>query len=341
VISIRRYLNGGGAGDRENVAESGETLLPLVEVLIQGIERYSVEGAPGELTRLRSSTRQILTALAAGAAQEEVLRLAAHAIEALKDHNERAVEHLLLPVIELQAKVKLLAEAITAVGSNSGESIRKLQLIKGQLLATLDVRDIRSLKARLSQYLDGVLAEAERQRNETNRAAEQMRYASQRRNPVGVAREVPVVDAATGFPPRAQAEDTIAQCCEEEAIAFVVIMVINQVETVNQSFGGQFGDVVLRRFATFLREQLPGIDELFRWSGPTVVALMRRKSAPEVRSVIEPLLAQRLFVRNVNPDVQVPVSAHWTVLPLMASPRLLFHKMDSFAGIEHSAGLGG
>jgi hypothetical protein len=65
-----------------------------------------------------------------------------------------------------------------------------------------------------------------------------------------------------------------------------------------------------------------------------MVVLMRRKNVLEVRGVVEPILLQRLFVKSVTPAVQVPVSTHWTVLPLMASPRLLFHKMDSFAGIE-------
>ena len=143
----------------------------------------------------------------------------------------------------------------------------------------------------------------------------------------------PPVDAATGLPTRAQAEEAIAQCCQDEVGVFVAIMVINQVETLNRSLGGHSGDVILQRFAGFVREQLPRIDRVFRWSGPTVVALLRRRSAPDVRSVIEPLLLQRLTVRIGNPDVQVPISARWTVLPLMASPRLLFRKMDVFAGV--------
>jgi GGDEF domain-containing protein len=218
------------------------------------------------------------------------------------------------------------------VSSSSSENIRRLQEMKGKLLSTVDVKEVRSLRDRMSTYLDGVLAEAQRQRSELDRAAEHLNRPSQPLNAPGFAGEAPITDTATGLPARAQAEEAIAQCCQDEAAAFVAIMVINQVQTLNRSLGGQSGDLILQRFATFVRQELPGIDQVFRWSGPTIVALLRRRTALDVRSVIEPLLLQRLTVRIANPDMQVPISARWTVLPLMASPRLLFHKMDSFAG---------
>ena len=322
MISIRRYLQ----ADQK----TGATLRPLVQLLIEGIEKHSVEGAPGELAHLQESARRMLDALESGAPLTELLDLGTSAMDALKQHNLHVVEYLRGKDVELQAKVRLLTDCITSVSSSSSENMRRLGQIKSQLLSTLDVKQIHSARERLSRCLDNVLVEAERQRSEIDRAAEQVNRPSQRLNVPGDAGEA---DAATGLPARAQAEEAIAQCCQDEAAAFVAIMVINQVETLNRSLGGQSGDVILQRFAGFVRQQLPSIDQVFRWSGPTVVALLRRRSAREVRSVIEPLLLQRLTVKIVNPDVQVPVSARWTVLPLMASPRLLFHKMDVFAGM--------
>jgi len=343
VISIRRYLQASGQTEDRQAAETTiqdrpteETLVSLIRLLIEGIERHSVEGAPGKLALLCEATQPVIAALVTGAPQDELMGRAARAVDAMKQHNQEAVEYLQSPVAELQAKVRMLTDAILAVGSSSSESIRRLQEVKGQLVAAVDVREIRTLKGRLCQYLDGVLVEAERQRAETDRAAAQLHRAIPPVSQVRSAGEALAVDAVTGFPPRNEAEDAIAQCCQDEVSAFVVIVVINQVEALNQSLGGQFGDVILQRFATFFREQLPSADQLFRWTGPAMVVLMRRKNALEVRGVVEPILLQRLFVKSVTPAVQVPVSTHWTVLPLMASPRLLFHKMDSFAGIEHA-----
>jgi GGDEF domain-containing protein len=113
-------------------------------------------------------------------------------------------------------------------------------------------------------------------------------------------------------------------------------MAINQLQTLNRSFGVHIGDAILQRFAAVVREQLPAIDQLFRWSGPTVVSLVRRRSAHEVRGAIQPILARSLGYKlsTFGGDVHVPISSRWIVLPLMASPRLLFHKIDSFASSE-------
>ena len=323
MISIRSYLQ----ADRQ----TENALLQLVQVLLDGIERHSIEGAPEELANLKGTTRRVIEALEAHESPDEPLARAALAMDTLKQHNERAVEYLRRPVAELQAKIKLLTAAITSVSSASSENIQRLEKIKSQMLSSVEVKDIRSLRKLLSDCLDGVLAEAERQRAQSDQAAEELHRSFPRANPNMTGGEASSLDPVTGFPTRAAAEEIIAQACQDEAPAFIVVMVINQLETVNRSFGRHVGDAILQRFGTFMRQQLPAVDQLFRWGGPTVVAVVRRKKALDVRTAVEPLLVQRLTVKTGTPDVQVPISARWTVLPLMASPRLLFHKMDSFA----------
>jgi GGDEF domain-containing protein len=325
VISIRRYLQQDQKGE--------DPLLPLVRILLEGIGNHAVEGAPGE-SALRESTQRVLAALELQTPPAELLTLGANAIDALREHNLSAAEHHRYPIAELQAKVRLLTDAVTSISSSSPENVRRLEQIKGQLLSTMKVKEIHSLRERLSQYLDEVLTEAERRRSELDRIAEELNRPSRRPNATVRAEGAAAMDATTGLPARAMAEDAIAECCQEGADAFVAIMVINQVQTINRGIGVASGDLMLQRFAAFIRQQLPGIDRVFRWSGPTVVALLRRRSALDVRCVIQPLLLQRLTVKIGTPDVQVPISARWTVLPLMTSPRLLFHKMDSFAGID-------
>jgi GGDEF domain-containing protein len=276
-----------------------------------------------------------MAALESGAPPGELLEHAARAMNALKQHNQEVLECLRRPVVELQLKVKLLTAAITSISSASDATISRLRQIKGQLVSTVSAREIHSLKIRLSECLDGVLAEAERQRKESDRAAEDLnRSAVEPLNRAGT-RDL-ATDPATGFPPRDWAEEAIARACQDEAPAFVVVMAINQLQTLNRSFGVHIGDAILQRFAAVVREQLPAIDQLFRWSGPTVVSLVRRRSAHEVRGAIQPILARSLGYKlsTFGGDVHVPISSRWIVLPLMASPRLLFHKIDSFASSE-------
>jgi GGDEF domain-containing protein len=324
VISIKRYMRVDGKAD--------DTLLRLVHLLMEGIERHSVEGAPEELARLREGTRRVVEAIESAVPPDELLELGAGAMDALKQYNEHVAEHLRGPIAELRAKVRLLTDAITAISGSSSENIQRLQEIKGRLLSPLDPRDIRSMRMKLSQCLDGVLAEAERQRAESDRAAEQLNRRGI--NPPNAGAEDSPIDPETGLPTRDQAEEVIAQACQDGDPAFVAVMALNQMQTINRSLGRQFGDMILLRFATFVRRQLPVVHQAFRWSGPTVVALVRSRSMLEARATMEPILSQRLSVRTADNDVQVPISTRWTLLPLTASPRLLFHKMDSFANPE-------
>ncbi len=329
MISFKPYLQ----GDRKNE----KALIQVAELLIDGIEKHAVESASGESARLGESMRQVLSAIESGTScpPEELVGHTTRAMDALQQYNQNAVEYLRRPIAELQAKVKILTAAITAVSSTSEENIGRLRQIRGQLLSTVGVKEIHLLRTHLAECLDGVLAEAQRQRTESDRAAEQLnRSASQPlRASAGGDPALPATDPATGLPTREWAEDVIAKACQDEAPAFVVVMAINQAQTLNRNFGAEFSDVILQRFAAFVREQLPPIDQLFRWSGPTIVSLVRRTSPHEVRGAIQPLLAKKLghTVSTVTGDVHVPISARWTVLPLMASPRLLFHKIDNFA----------
>ena len=188
----------------------------------------------------------------------------------------------------------------------------------------------------MSECLDRVLVEAQRQQAESALVAGQLhRRAAPAGEPEGATAAPAEVDPTTGLPSRAQGEDAIAQACQSEDNAFVVVMVVNRMQAVNQSFGDHVGDAVLARFSGFVRQQLLPVDQVFRWSAPAVAALVRRGSADRVRSEVGALLAQKLEhpVSTPSRTVQLPISARWTVLPLSASPRLLFRKMDSFADL--------
>jgi GGDEF domain-containing protein len=330
VISIRKYLQ----ADRR----IEDTLAQLAQLLIDGMDRHAVEAAPGELDRLRETTQPLLAGLESNPVPDDLLEQAALAMEALHQYNQNAVEYLRRPIAELQAKVRMLTAAITAVSSTSHENIRRLREIKSQMLLSIGVKEIRSLRGRLYECLDGVLAAAERQREETDRATEHLhRTSSSPAHLPDAGQPAAALDPATGLAARDRAEDAIAQACQNADPAYVVVMVINQVQTLSRSFGDQFGDGILRRFAGFVRREFLPADEVFRWSGPTVVALVRRSATLDtVRFAMDSLLAKKVehTASTGTRDVQVPISARWTVLPLMASPRLLFHKMDSFAGLE-------
>jgi GGDEF domain-containing protein len=311
-------------------SQTEDTLHQVVRMLVEGIECHAVKGPPEEIVRLHQATRRVLETLGETlgrrAPADDLLNHVTSALDVLKQYNERAVG-------ELELKVRLLTDAIASVSSTSSENIRRLQQIKSQMSSSLGVKEIRSLRMLLSECVDGVLAEAEHQRAQSDQAGEQLNR-TYRLNPPESGGPEPATDPTTGFQVRVHAEEVIAQACQDQCTVFAVVMVINQIQNVNRSLGREVGDAMLQRFAGFMREHLPAVDLLFRWSGPTVVAILRRRSMLAVRAAVEPLLVQRLTVKADLSDVQVPISSRWTVLPVTQPSDALFQKIDCFADSE-------
>jgi GGDEF domain-containing protein len=326
VISIRKYLQ----ADRQ----AEESLAQLCRVLLAGMEQSAAQSESAESTRVLESTQSVLAGMDAGVPTAELLENASRTVAAFQQHHCHVVEQAQWPVADLRAQVKVLTAAITEVSSSSHENIRRLQQIKDKVLSVMDVKELRTLRSRLGECLDSILVAAEHQRAETARAVEQVnRSLLPAVQPSGAPDAQEPVDPATGLPPRAHAEDAIAQACQNGIPAFVVLMVVNRVHALNQSFGDDLGDGILKRFSGFVRQQLPVVDQVFRWTGPALAVLVRRNSTVDtVRAEIDSLLAQKLehTLTTISRTVQIPISARWTVMPLVASPRLLFHKMDSF-----------
>jgi GGDEF domain-containing protein len=99
-------------------------------------------------------------------------------------------------------------------------------------------------------------------------------------------------------------------------------------------FGQEAGDEILVKFVHTVRDKLQTGDRLFRWSGPTFLALLPRSDGLErTRGEIGRLMEARLehTIQTPSRSMMVPVTARWTVFPMMAAPRLFYQRIDNFA----------
>jgi GGDEF domain-containing protein len=82
-----------------------------------------------------------------------------------------------------------------------------------------------------------------------------------------------------------------------------------------------------------LRPILNERDQLFRWSGPSFVALLEREAPIEqVKREIGRVAKMRVedLIEIDSRSVLLPISASWTVFPKLSSARLLMSKIDEF-----------
>lgn len=85
----------------------------------------------------------------------------------------------------------------------------------------------------------------------------------------------------------------------------------------------------------FLVQSLPFEVPPFRWSGPAVL-LLRPGTVDQAAPIIRRVLEQRIEY-EVEMDARtilLPIAARWDVVPMMADPRLVVNKIDSFAAFQ-------
>jgi diguanylate cyclase (GGDEF)-like protein len=193
--------------------------------------------------------------------------------------------------------------------------LRVVQILRGIAGTAAPAGDVDAIQAKLSDCVTSILEEVERRR-----AAPRSR-----------------LDAVTGLPIREQAEDAILNAYQAETPACVGVVAIDRLTTLNLRFGHEVGDQILRYYADALRQQLPSQDQIFRWSGPSLVALMLRPTRIEqVRREFGRLFDSQHehTVQTASRAVHLPILPRWAVWPIMASPLLLIHKINSFASMQ-------
>ncbi len=323
MISIKKLLNAD--------PEATGPMLRAAQILLQGIGDHAIRCDPDEYIRFRQSMELTGAALADCAAGPETLIQAGGAIRLLEDYNRRTAQQLRVRGSELEGMVKMLTGAIGEISTAGEENVSRLHRIEGMVSSVTQIEDVRAVRAQLSICLDEIRKEAGRQKTVSSGAIDRLKQDLERVQ-AGTS-----TDALTGLPVRAQAVELIGTACASEQPALVAIMVIDRLQAVNAALGSEAGDQLLRYFSGYVARGLTSGDQLFRWTGASLLALVLRPAKIEtLREEIRYLLDQKLeyTVRTATRSVRLPVTARWTLFPMMASSRLLIQKIDTFASLQ-------
>jgi two-component system cell cycle response regulator len=119
------------------------------------------------------------------------------------------------------------------------------------------------------------------------------RYTERLRDNVQLSIEMAITDALTGLYNRRYMESHLATLVEQAAgrgkPLTVLILDIDYFKAINDSYGHDAGDDVLREFALRIRKSIRGIDLACRYGGEEFVAVM-----PETDMAVATMVAERL-----------------------------------------------
>ena len=124
-------------------------------------------------------------------------------------------------------------------------------------------------------------------------------------------------DPCTGLLNRYAAENAIAKAYEEGRQVYAAIFILHRLAALNKRFGYSVGDRLLLLQGQYLAQQLSPEDQLFRWLGPSFLALLRRPGSLDAVLSEVGRIGSNQFQTNVDLEsrsVLIPVSARWHVV---------------------------
>jgi GGDEF domain-containing protein len=333
MISLRRFWSAAPPGDTTE-------FLRIIRLLLQGVALHSVEGDREDHEKFRRDLKVMLESTEADPSPSNLLIATGAALKTLEDYNHDVTRFVRTQGVELQHMISMLTHTVASLGAGSERSLNRLREIEGQLEKASVLEDVRMLKLRMEQCLEGIRDEAKRQKTESSQTVETLKQEIQESQERIRSVSAPRLDAVTGLPVRGEAENALQTAAQGAASFFAVVFVVDRVSVINSRFGYAIGDRVLRIYVDELKTRVAASDSLYRWSGPALMMLIQRsdpleKVRDQLRSVV-PKKGEHT-VQLPQRTVLLPVSATWTVFSVANPIEGLLQQMDSFVASQGPA----
>lgn len=331
--SFRSFLS------RESHPHEEENPYPrIIDLFLQAIALHAVEGDKADFQRFREDIGQFTNRVNSETLVSDLHLVVGGALRAMEDYNQRTSKFVRQQAIELQKMISMLAQTVITLSADQETSVAKLAEIEKSITSASQVEDIKVLKVRLGECLKAVQDEAQRQKVEGKKTLECLQTELQGTDgAAGVLSSD--VDVATELPSKREAAKAIQAALDSPEGKFLLVAVINRVQAVNARFGYAVGDQVLAKAAKHFRKNLALRAQLFRWQGPTLLAVLTRtERLEEVRAEVRQFADIRLesTVELGQRSVLIPVSANWCVLPVLPPQSTLLKQIDVFTAAQSS-----
>jgi GGDEF domain-containing protein len=328
-MSLKRYLS----------ANAEETRLrQVVSLLICNIGSSAVRCDLAEFESFTTDIERMRNRLAPDLAPDNLMVIAEAATQALTTYNKRIGSLLESRRSEVQHILGMLQDTVINIAGENTRSGKRLQEITLELEHSGPITDLRVLKGRLTECLTGLREEMVQQKAQAATTMENLQMTIERGgnsvaansgngaatnggNPVA-ANSGSLLDSVTGLHCVSDGIVAMQTAIDGGKRQYAVVMVVNRVQMIRSRFGPKVGDHMMVGFKEYVAKQLSPSDQLFRWTGPTLVALLERpEPIGNVRLLLKRWLDAKIEVSYSGDgrSVLIPISAGWITLPLTSA----------------------
>jgi len=311
--------------------EAEATYRRVIGLLLQGIALHAVEGTTGERKRFQEQMDQCIETSSSEPPVSELLALVGRVLRAMEDYNTRTGRFVQQQSADLQQMVSLLIQTLIEAGIAGQQSSSTLQQIEKSLGRIIGNQDIRILRLRMDECLAGIREEAARKNSEPST----VESSAATGDTAVTSRDTR--DAATGLKSKEEADRAIRAASEAPEGKYLLIAVLSRVQAINARFGYALGDRILADFAVHFTKGLSPTDQIFRWKGPAMLAVLDRPGRvdavrADVRRFADAKLERTLEVGQRT--IHISTSATWSLIQVVSPFEDLMQQVEAFAAAQ-------
>ena len=331
MVSLRRYLD-------TRIREDAD----LHEICCGLLSRIGATPvvADDRETEAYQEDIQRLTAVFRGSTGPEVLaRTADAAARVLEEYNHGVNVYVRKQRLRLREVLRMTAETVADMSGENTWPADRLREIGEHVERSNGLEEISQFKREIGECLQAFRQEVGRQKKELEDLIITLRRDIERGPQPATAAAPADIDPATDLPQRHACIEGMRASIESGKRRFVLVFAVGRLRAINLRFGRDGGDRILRRFGEFIQQQLLPTDRLFRWNGPTLVAILdRSETLDQIRNaahrILEPKLEETLEVEGRF--IMIRISAAWSAFQLLTTPESAERQIDTFAASQHA-----
>jgi len=242
-----------------------------------------------------------------------LLLLADEAAKLTDEYNRGLEEHLRALSSEKQSALSLMIEGFIKICADSEAAAQNLRFIEQELSKASRLQDIRSLKSQMAGCLEALSRESARQ----EKGAVGLQRQIGLHNPGGA-----IYDPVTGLHGALPAESYIRGCTSSGQQIYLLLVVLKSLDVVNRRYGYSAGDHLISRYGASIAGRLPQAGRLFRWHGPSLVAVLpmaESENAVNAEAARITAAPSEYLIEQDDRSILLKATATWMILPILRS----------------------
>lgn len=192
--------------------------------------------------------------------------------EYLEQWSERSAQYLKGKANDVRDLLVAMARTAQSVGERDKKYTEQLTKFTGRLQAIANLEELTQVRASLVEGAKELKTHVDRMTEDNQSLVKQLKTeASSYETKLKAAEELVLRDSLTGLSNRRNVEERIEARIAKGQPFCVAILDVDKFKQVNDTYGHQAGDNLLRQFAAELRSSVRAVDTAGRWGGDEFV----------------------------------------------------------------------